>query len=1079
MPATSSESIKAGLLSILLIGFCVALAELKAQPSNTAADQKTSEAQQAIDRAEELRANWTKASLQEAIVEYEKAALLWISASDFSRASQATLNSGDIFFLFSDYRAALKRFQHAEALAAKADDWLARANALSRIGRSQSFIGNNELAQQYLTRALDLFKQHQANRSESATNAHGEALGNLAEVNYAKGDFIRSREQFESAVELLQNDPRRAAKIHIFNGYISGSLGDSEKAKREISQALELYRQVNDKVGEALASTARGLVHSHNSEHTRAIELHQSAIAIFRTVGDRHSEALTLNALGTSYELAKQYELALNQYEQALSLFEEIGSVEGMSAAALQIATVHYANKRMDRALAFCERSLRLSRAAGKIRSEINALMQLAAIYASQGRRELASNQYQKILKFYENGDLRARAMALNTYADFLLEIRDNERALETCLEALTLSERMDDKAILSPALYNLARAHLAVGSPDVALSVIQRSLEMIEDLRANVASPDFRISYFSGVGKHYELCIQILMQLERLRPGNDFAVEALLVSEKGRARLLLDLIRESRAVSRQGAAQELLDRERELRKLLEIQAQYRMNLQLSRKDSAEISAIDNQMAQLKADYQVVQAKIREHPGLFPLEQAEQAAPLNVQQIKSELRDGDTMLLEYALGDERSYLWVVTPNSFQSYELPDRKTIEDAAREFYKLITVRQETNGPIDNDYQTNVEAADKAYFEKALSLSRMLLGPVADQLGNRRLVVITEGALQHIPLEALPVPDAQTVGQNGLRASASRFLIEEHEVVALPSVSTLIAIRTARNRSGSPSKLLAVIADPVFSSNDDRVQRESVSRGIVQAATGDNSDTRTRDGALARLTYASQEADSISAAAPWGTTLVARGFDANRDLAMSSDVGQYQILHFATHGFIDSDHPELSSIVLSTVDRNGKETNGLMPLYDIYSLDLSAELTVLSACQTALGKDIKGEGLIGLTHSFMSAGSNTVVATLWKVDDKATSVLMAEFYDLMLQKGMSPAAALRSAKLKMMRDKQWGAPYYWAGFVLQGEYTNRIAVDHYSSLRLALMLLFLLMLITAGFFLFLKRKRRLSTSP
>ena len=141
----------------------------------------------------------------------------------------------------------------------------------------------------------------------------------------------------------------------------------------------------------------------------------------------------------------------------------------------------------------------------------------------------------------------------------------------------------------------------------------------------------------------------------------------------------------------------------------------------------------------------------------------------------------------------------------------------------------------------------------------------------------------------------------------------------------------------------------------------------------------------------------------------------------------------------------PNCRVIVLSTVDRNGKETNGLMPLHDIYSLDLSAELTVLSACQTALGKEIKGEGLIGLTHGFMSAGSNSVVASLWKVDDQATMILMADFYKSMLQKGMSPAAALRSAKLKMMRDKQWSAPYYWAGFVLQGEYANRIVVDHH----------------------------------
>src|ERR1700741_485145 len=341
-----SEYMRAVLISILFIGFCLVSAEVKVHGSGKSTDQITSKAQQATDRAEKLRASWIKASLQDAIVEYERAALLWISVSDFSRASQAFLSSGDLSFVISDYPTALKKFQRAEALAEEADDWLSRANALSRIGRLQSFIGKNDLALQYLTRALELFKQHRANRSENALNAYGEALGNLAEVNYAKGDFVKSREQFTSAFEVVKNDPGRAAKIHIFNSYISGSLGDSKKAKQEISQALDSYREAGDKVGEAQATIALGMVYSHNSDHTHAIELHKSAIEIFHTVGDRHSEALAFNALGTSYLLGKQYELALNQYEQALRLFEEIGSVEGISTSALQIATIHLANNR-------------------------------------------------------------------------------------------------------------------------------------------------------------------------------------------------------------------------------------------------------------------------------------------------------------------------------------------------------------------------------------------------------------------------------------------------------------------------------------------------------------------------------------------------------------------------------------------------------------------------------------------------------------------------------------------------------------------------------------------------------------
>ena len=187
-------------------------------------------------------------------------------------------------------------------------------------------------------------------------------------------------------------------------------------------------------------------------------------------------------------------------------------------------------------------------------------------------------------------------------------------------------------------------------------------------------------------------------------------------------------------------------------------------------------------------------------------------------------------------------------------------------------------------------------------------------------------------------------------------------------------------------------------------------------------------------------------------------------RETALNAHLGDYQIVHFATHGVLDSEHPELSSIVLSMVDKNGVEQNGVLPLHDIYNMDLSAELTVLSACQTALGKDIKGEGFVGLTHSFISAGSRSVVASLWKVDDRATATLMADLYQSMLQKGMSPAAALRAAKLKVMQDKRWTAPYFWAGFVVQGEYTNHINVENNSWRHRGMIVLLSLLLISSG---------------
>lgn len=1096
MPA-KSRTAKRGLLGLLwLICVCLALFSTESKsnqpehpPKQNAVkiqsltraprDEQDSEARKAVARADELRASWTENSLRDSIEQYDKAALTWISISDFAAAAQPLLKSGDVCFLLNEYREARNRYQQAEALADKTGDWLAKATVMARIGRLESLLGNNDLAQQQLTRALDLLKQHEATRNGNATNAYGETLGNLAEVTYAKGDFAKSREQFKSALEILRDDPSGEARIHLFNGYIEGGIGNLQKAFEEFSEALKLYQQVKDKGGEGLALTALGLWHSHREEYNLALELHQRAIEIFRAIGDRHSQAIALNALGQRFQKLREYPLAFDQYEQALHLLEEVGSVDGITATLFKLASIQSLRNKPDEALALYERCIRLSHDAKKVRSEVYALNEIATFYASQGRYELAQKQYQRVMKFYESiGDFRGEATTLNGYGDVLLKAGQPRAALDAFRRALPLSDKVGNKDIRISTLHNLARANLALGSPEAALSLIRQALDTIEDLRASVDSPDFRASYFSGERKHYELGIEILMQLDRRHPGQGFAAEALLMSEESRARLLRDLVSESRIASRQAPSTKLLERERELRALFQIQAQYRLNLYVSGGDPKEISVVDNQLAQLRAQYQEVQAQVRkEYPRLFSPEQVDR---LSLPQIQKELRDGQTMLLEYSLGNERSYLWAVTSSFMECYELPARKVIEDAARELYQLTTARQ-VSGEQTENYQAKVEEADNAYLEKATKLSQMLLAPVADQLGNRRLLVVTEGALQHISLEALPVPIGKTGRPDGPESVNRKFLIEQNEVVVLPSISTLVALRNARPRAHLPNKLVAIIADPVVGSNDERVKRAAVSRGTALAAGDKNANqpltsnpNQTRNGALPRLTYASDEADAISAVAPWRTTLVAKGFDATRETAMGPDVRQYQIVHFATHGLLDSERPELSGIVLSSVERDGQKKNGLMPLYDIYSLDLSAELTVLSACETALGKDIRGEGLVGLTHSFISAGSNSVVASLWKVDDRATAFLMTDFYHSMLQEGMSPAAALRSAKLKVMRDKRWSAPYYWAGFVLQGEYTNHIVVARHSWLRFGLVLLGSLILLASVLLVIKRRMRR-----
>jgi CHAT domain-containing protein len=281
--------------------------------------------------------------------------------------------------------------------------------------------------------------------------------------------------------------------------------------------------------------------------------------------------------------------------------------------------------------------------------------------------------------------------------------------------------------------------------------------------------------------------------------------------------------------------------------------------------------------------------------------------------------------------------------------------------------------------------------------------------------------------------------------------YLIAKHEIVSLPSASVLALQRQElANRKPAP-RGVAVVADPVFELKDQRVAQALNKRykRETKTASTQQPDSKNQNEALAsalrsvgaddtlhRLVMSRTEAAEIARVVPTNQLYEALDFQANRSLILNGALSKYRYVHLATHGVIDFDHPELSGIVLSMVDENGKEQDGYVRLYEIYNLNLPAELVVLSACQTGVGKQIKGEGLIALTRGFMYAGAARIVASLWKVDDSATAALMAQFYKEMFTNGKKPAAALRAAQKYMSEQRRWQSPYYWAGFVLQGEW-------------------------------------------
>lgn len=1020
----------------------------------TPRDAKEIAAAAAAAEAGRLRAEWAEASLLKAVERYEEARELWRSAGSLRDAAAALAAAAEIYFTLGRYGQSLRLYSKAAEESRRAGDQLAELEAVNRIGLLTSHLGDNAAARRHLDRALDYHaRRGGADESPQWKRARTMTLSYLGEMHYAKGELVKASQYFDQALELwvAVGDREGEATARLFKGYLVGTSGGRDEAVGQFEQARALSRALGNRSGEARALTGLGIIYSLKGEEQSALALHQEAGRIFHAIGDGQSEAVALSGVGQAYEDLNEKQTALDNYTQALKLAQVSGSLDLISLSFYKIARVYRSMGDVERALYYYGQCIALSRAGEKRRMEAYALNDTADIYAAQGRRRETLGQYQKILKLYrEIGDRRGQALVLNSIGHLSSALGD-ERATRTSYgQALGPARESGDRELEVLTLYNVARAARSLGDFEGARAGLEQSVALIEELRTYVTSPELRASYFASVHKHYELYVDVLMQLEQRRPGEGFAAAALQASESARARALLERLAEAGADIREGVDESLLARERELQQQLTVLAQQQRERSSSGEGHAEADAVARDIRRLTAEYQLVQARMREQSPRY--NSLTQPRPLRLEEMQAALGDDNTILLEYALGEERSYLWVLTRHSLEGHVLPARAVVEERAREVYNLLTARQEYDVEGDLEYAARVAEADARYRQSALELSRMLLGPAAGRLGQKRLLIVAEGVIQYIPFDALYAPpEGGAAGDPQPASDDEAMLLWRQEVVTLPSISTLVSLRSEKPRESLPDRVVAVVADPVFNDRDARLrgadepgaEAESPDPNVV-AARGALRGFRDSGNAadIPRLRHAAAEAAAITEAAPRGGWMLAEGFDACRETATSAAVGQYRVIHFATHSLVNSEHPERSGIILSMFDEHGVPRNGYLQLHDIYTLKLSADLVVLSACDTGLGKEMKGEGIIGLTRGFMFAGSKGVVASLWKVDDKATAELMRHFYRALLQEGLTPAASLRSAKQAVRRQKAFAAPYYWAGFQLQGEFTGSLRV-------------------------------------
>ncbi len=800
-------------------------------------------------------------------------------------------------------------------------------------------------------------------------------LNNMGKVYSDLGEKQKALDYYSKSLPLWQEMRDKAGEAGTLNniGRVYDDLGEKQKALDYFNQSLLLSREVKDKTGEATAQNNTGMVYSDLGEKQKALYYLNQSLLLRREVRDKAGEATTLNKIGRVYDDLGEKEKALDYFNQALTLSREVNDKAGEAATLTGIGAVYSDLGDKQKALDYLKQSLLLSREMADKAGEAFTLNNIGRVYNNWGEK-------QKALDYYN--------------------------------QSLPLNQEVGDKVQEARTLTNLAGVEHSRGNLNEALNLIKPAVEIIENLRTKIGSSQLRASYFATQQDTFGLYIDILMALHKQNPNPGYDIAAFEVLERARARSLLELLNEARADIRQGVNPEIREEQRKLQQLLIGKTQYQDRLPKGEYTEAQAETIRQEIAELETQLQQVEAQIRAtSPRYAALTKPE---PLTLKEVQQQIVDADSILLSYWLGEERSYLWAVTPTSITAYELPKRADIETAAQEFIDYLAPAK--NGSADAPV-------------KAATLSKIILAPVAEQLQQKRLLIVADGGLQYVPFSALPVPVPPAAGDS------PQLLIAEHEIVSLPSASTLSIIRRdTANRQPAP-KAVAVLADPVFGAEDPRVKGtptpQTPAPNTPNLTRGTDSEGKT----WPRLAGTRQEANRILSLVPDSEKMQAFDFDANLDKATDSVLSNYRVVHFATHGFLNSQNPQLSGIVLSLVKQFGGEQNGYLLTPAVFNLNLPAELVVLSGCETGKGKEVKGEGIVGLTRGFMYAGAKRVMVSLWSVsDEQGTPELMGRFYEKMLKEELPPARALREAQLSMMREGK--EPYYWAPFILQGEW-------------------------------------------
>jgi CHAT domain-containing protein/tetratricopeptide (TPR) repeat protein len=840
-----------------------------------------------------------------------------------------------------------------------------------------------ENARPYLEHALSFWRESGNSYRQSRV------LFDLAVGRYSMGRFDEAIDSYEKALTLT--DPAGALASNIWNGLgnVYASRGESLKALQCFDTALRIAEETKNEGAEAAVLTSIGNIYQRRGEPLKAIHNFEEALKINQSEPElekKYRVSVLLQIGSVDLDLG-QADDALAEYQKALDASQRYEDSWGISNALWSIGRVELVRDRPQDALEHLGKALEIATQKQIISIQAAVLHEIGVARLKLHQLPQAVKSLEDALPLRKKTNRLGEALTRQALGKAYLEEGDLARADSFLSDALKIADEVGASLPRSSIHYDLARLQRRQDRLPKALSEIEQAITILETVRSDISQDRLRTSFFASRRSYYELWVSLLMELDRRYPGQGYKDKALAASDMGRARALLDLLSQGRLELKHGIDQELRTREAEVKARL---TQIQRSLVAERSGAARalfIEALETRLQEVDREQREVEAEIKlKHPLYY---QFRYPSPLERNDIQHLLPSKDSALLEYSLGEQGAYLFVVTAEGLAVHPLA---LSQQEISEEIRRIGSGFKPGGQLPFSYK-----------KAAYRLYETLIAPAKDELaGKRHLLIAPDGILNYLPFEALLTRQAR--GEESLP-----YLLYDFSISYIPSASVLASLSLQRPPvvagSGTAMRFLAFAPDygPEASPEQGR-------SAIPESRP------------LPDLEGARQEVQEIAKRYP-GEAKVYLGPEASRKNFESPLVSDR--IHFAGHGLSDEEHPENSALILS---------DGPLRVSDIFNLDLKADLVVLSACKTA-GKQVTGEGLVGLTRAFLYAGSPSVVVTLWQVIDSPTSDLMKDLYGNLDRTG-DKAEALRQAKIGMIQRRgRLARPYYWAPFVLVGK--------------------------------------------